>query len=384
MVDAARVKKALGGTIPALDGLRGLAILLVLAHNFNPFDGATSLPRKLVDIVMNAGWVGVQLFFVLSGFLITGILIDTKPARNGYRAFFGRRLVRIFPLYYVSLFVALVVLPRLSLPASLAAGREHQIYLWTYVSNWVQPFGMTVALVPHFWSLAVEEQFYLVWPFVVRGLSARRLLQVAVALLIVGLASRLAVRGALGNEEAAYMWTVCRVDALSFGALAAIAVRNPSMLAWLVARERVLLVASLAGLLILFGVTKGLPRVSFLEESLGYTALALCFAGWLLAAVVRHVRADGAGGVLTLRPLREVGKYSYGMYVFHLPLHLLAGQRLLGGSVSDASLPVGLGYFAGATLATFAAAFVSYHLLERHFLQLKRYFVAEAPRATPR
>lgn len=377
MVDAARAKKALGGTIPALDGLRGLAILLVLAHNFNLFEGATSLPRKLLDIVMNAGWIGVQLFFVLSGFLITGILIDTKPAKNGYRAFFGRRLVRIFPLYYAALFVALVVMPRLALPAPLAAGREHQIYLWTYVSNWVQPFGMTVALVPHFWSLAVEEQFYLVWPFVVRGLSPRRLFQVACGLVIVGLASRLAVRGWLHNEEAAYMWTVCRFDALSFGALGAIAVRNDPMRAWLAERERLLLIGSFTGLVVLFGVTKGLPRVSVLVQSLGYTALALCFAGWLLAAVTRHLR-EGPGGVLALRPLREVGKYSYGMYIFHLPLHLLAGERLLGGPVKDASLVVGLGYFAAATAATFAFAFASYHVLERHFLGLKRYFVAES------
>jgi len=371
--------RASKGTIPALDGLRGIAILLVLAHNFNLFEGSTALAGRLVDAVMNAGWVGVQLFFVLSGFLITGILLDTKKAPNGYRAFFGRRMLRIFPLYYGALFVAFVVLPHVQLSPELEAGREHQVYLWTYLSNWVQPYGRTVALAPHFWSLAVEEQFYLAWPFVVRNLSSRRLLILTSVVIVLAIAVRVVLRVATGNVELPYMWTVCRLDALAFGAAAAVLMRSKVAAEWLMKRERALTAVGIGGLALTFLATGGLPRTSFLMQSAGYTVLSLLFTLWLLGAVVRHVRVEAEplkqrASWLSCAPLRAFGKYSYGIYVFHLPIHLLVGLQVLGGPVKAASGPLGAAYFAGATALTFALAYVSYHLLEKHFLRLKRWF----------
>ncbi|HZJ61945.1 MAG TPA: acyltransferase [Kofleriaceae bacterium] len=161
--------------VPALDGVRGLAILLVLAHNLSPFESTRRLIDLSAGLTFDFGWVGVQLFFVLSGYLISGILLDTRGAPGYYRAFFGRRVLRIFPLYYGVLFLCLVLLPVLGLaPDALLADRRHSVWLWTYLINWAEPLGAAIAVFPHFWSLAVEEQFYLVWPFVVSRTPPRR------------------------------------------------------------------------------------------------------------------------------------------------------------------------------------------------------------------
>jgi len=161
--------------IPALDGLRALAILLVIPHNLD----ILSAPYRAVEVppvtVMHAGWIGVQLFFVLSGFLITGNLLDTRGSANYYRAFIGRRALRILPLYYGVLLVTFVLVPLLgSMPEKLQETAPNQVWLWTFLLNWSAPYGHTVVGFGHFWSLAVEEQFYLLWPFVVARCGPRQ------------------------------------------------------------------------------------------------------------------------------------------------------------------------------------------------------------------
>jgi peptidoglycan/LPS O-acetylase OafA/YrhL len=114
--------------LPALDGLRGVAILVVLIHTFGLLDAPTTLAGRVFGAFMSQGWVGVQLFFVLSGFLITGILFDTQGAENYYSGFYARRVLRIFPLYYGTLLLTLVILPVfVSLPAPLAHDRQYGI-----------------------------------------------------------------------------------------------------------------------------------------------------------------------------------------------------------------------------------------------------------------
>ena len=158
--------------IPALDGIRGLAILLVLLCHF-PLYGdmqPTIFIDKLFYAMTRAGWCGVDLFFVLSGFLITGILYDAKGSRFFFRNFYMRRCLRIFPLYYGVLAVFFVIVPFV-----LPLGRNYELFLkdqawyWSYLTNikiaiegWPKFYALA-----HFWSLAVEEQFYFVWPFVV-------------------------------------------------------------------------------------------------------------------------------------------------------------------------------------------------------------------------
>ncbi len=140
-----------------IEGLRGLAIFLVLLHNIDAFpdEGLFRAPSA----VSYAGWVGVQLFFVISGYLITGGLLDTRSASNYFSGFLMRRVLRILPLYLFALVLFLVVLPRiLELPVEILRTYSEQAPLWLFMNNWTQPYSGAVYWFPHFWSLAVEEQ----------------------------------------------------------------------------------------------------------------------------------------------------------------------------------------------------------------------------------
>src|SRR3984885_7746101 len=160
--------------IPALDGIRGLAIIWVVLHNATgiPLTLPASRWLHLFPLLASRGWIGVQLFFALSGFLITAGLLDSQRTAHYFRNFYAKRALRILPLYYAVLFALLVVLPHLITPRSHYS-HEDQAALWLFVLNWtnLQPYGFG-----HFWSLAVEEQFYLFWPLVGWRLPPPRLL----------------------------------------------------------------------------------------------------------------------------------------------------------------------------------------------------------------
>jgi peptidoglycan/LPS O-acetylase OafA/YrhL len=377
-------------TVPALDGVRGLAILLVLAHNLNPFPGDGGLIERWVELATNFGWVGVQLFFVLSGYLISGILLDTRGAPRYYRAFFGRRVLRIFPLYYGVLVVCLVVLPAFGLaPDRLLADREHHIWLWTYLVNWAEPLGAGVLAFPHFWSLAVEEQFYLVWPFVVRRTTPRRLLTVAIALVVVAFASRLALRLAGADDQGPYMFTICRMDALGLGGAVAAVLRIPAYRARVVQWRDRITAAMIAVFAIGLIATRGYARTSYADQTFGYTILAVTFAALVLLAVLDHERGHERGrgwigAALSNAVLRSFGKYSYAIYLFHQLLNQLIGVPVLHRLVpDDIGIAAGAIYMLAVTAASYALAVVSYHGYEKHFLALKRYFRPGQPADPP-
>jgi peptidoglycan/LPS O-acetylase OafA/YrhL len=367
--------------LPALDGVRGLAILLVLAHNLNLLEGNPSGPLRAVSLAMDLGWIGVQLFFVLSGFLITGILLDTRKADNYWRAFLGRRALRILPLYYATLFAAFVVAPLLGHPAP---GAEHQAWLWAYLANWAHPFGRTVSILPHFWSLSVEEQFYLLWPFAVYYLSPRTLGALCAALAGVALISRVMLRASewSGAADAAYTFTLCRVDALVLGAAAALASRSSRALAVLGGRLPLLRYGALALLVLTVVITRGAPRAGILTQVYGYSLFAVSFTALVLDAAIA-TGTDPLVRALSFPPLRAVGRYSYAMYVLHSPLHLLVGLRCVARVTEGAAPGLGLaiGYFVLSTAATFVAAVASYYLLEKHFLALKDRIVPRTARS---
>jgi peptidoglycan/LPS O-acetylase OafA/YrhL len=370
--------------VPALDGVRGLAILLVLAHNLNPFEGSDRALQRFAELASTFGWVGVQLFFVLSGYLISGILLDTRGAPHYYRAFFGRRMLRIFPLYYGVLLLSFVIAPVLGVtPERLLVNRENQIWLWTYLVNWAEPLGAGVLAFPHFWSLAVEEQFYLVWPFVVRRTTPRRLLHVVAALVVIAFASRLGLRLAGASEAGPYMFTICRMDALGLGAAVAALLRIPAYRAR-AARWRGVTLAVSALFVLGLLATRGYPRTSFLDQTFGYTILAVTFALLVLVTVLDHERGRGwIGAVFRNAVLRSFGKYSYAIYVFHQPLNQMVGTPLLHQLTPQGiGLKAGCAYMLSVTATSYALAWVSYHGYEKHFLALKRYF-QPGPRPAP-
>ncbi|MEM8865655.1 MAG: acyltransferase, partial [Planctomycetota bacterium] len=228
--------------IPALDGVRGLGVLMVVIYHSSHVPSGDLLLQAFA-LVRSMLWIGVDLFFVLSGFLITRILISTHDSPQYFRSFYVRRTVRIFPLYYGVLFALFVGLPAMAwivggpiaeLTASGAYRQlaEHQVWLWTYLQNFFQargPTGQPGAGLPglgHFWSLAIEEQFYLVWPamiwLVARGENLTRRIAMLCCVIVT---ATLAIRSGLvisGAEPwAIFHWTFTRCDALAWGALAA-------------------------------------------------------------------------------------------------------------------------------------------------------------------
>ncbi len=373
-------RQANASHIPGLDGLRGVAILLVLVHMLNLLEAEHGMPAWVFSRISQIGWTGVQLFFVLSGFLITGILLDTQRSKKYFSAFYGRRTLRIFPLYFSVLTLAFVILPWLgSVPPSVATDQHHQIWLWTYLSNWAAIFDQGSKAFPHFWSLAVEEQFYLVWPLLVRSRSTEQCLRFCLGVAALALALRCVLAGAGVSDDLIYENSFCRMDALALGGAAAAAVRIPAWNARLLAMHDRCLVW--AGMLGLFGllVTRGFWTGTLVGITVGYTIVAL--TGTLLLIAIVGAEASGGSGwvrIFRWRPLRAMGKYSYAIYIFHKPLHDLAGKPLLKALRIDVSQSVvwSAAYMAVAIACSFLLAFCSWHLLEKRFLRMKRFFVA--------
>ena len=235
LAPAGRAERPSAARVPVLDGLRGIAILAVMLYHFQQYgvmDGGSGWEAVYAGVV-GLGWTGVNLFFVLSGFLITGILYDSREDAHYYRVFYARRTVRIFPLYYATLAAYFLVIPlvrrHLHAPDLVdLAGTAAQFCTWTYLLNWLigaKGFTVVSALIQHFWSLSIEEQFYVVWPWIVRNLTRRRLMLLCAGLTAGALALR-AMLDLLHRADAAYTWTFCRTDAMAIGALIALAARD--------------------------------------------------------------------------------------------------------------------------------------------------------------
>ena len=372
--------------VPALDGVRGLAILAVMAFHFTlRMPDATSGDR-LVHRVLGAGWAGVDLFFVLSGLLITTLLLDAKGAPHYYRTFYGRRALRIFPLYYgfLALYFLLVV-------HRGTTGDDHYLWheqgwWWSYLDNWWLAFVRRTEPPNYFWtgpfwSLAVEEQFYLLWPTLVLLLTRRRLAIVCGAIIIGAPIFRLWLRAHHAALIAPYAVTPARLDSLAVGALLAIVLAD-HRLAHVGSRIFIGLGVMAAAITVaVFHVHGGLWTYGGWEEGPGYTIMAIGWGG-LVAAGATAVRGTIPARVLGARWLRALGKYSYAMYVFHVPIWahvqplVFPGNRVPAVLGSHVLPSVALGVLCG--LLTFAAALASWNLYEKQFLKLKRYF-AYAP-----
>jgi peptidoglycan/LPS O-acetylase OafA/YrhL len=384
--------------IPSLDGLRALAVTGVLfCHVNNKWDvpplGAGSNP---VSVLFGWGWVGVHLFFVLSGYLITGILYDAKPEAGYFRNFYARRALRIMPLYFGYLLCTLVILPPiLSIlplraytflaPSEITQG--DMLSLIFYFANFQIAFtGHYLGIFHPFWSLAVEEHFYLLWPLVVWSLCRRNLMRVCLVGLAASLGLRVAIIGAGAHEEIARLITPSCLDGLLAGGWLALARRDQAD--WAKVRQWSLpvIVASAGFLLsLMLGQMHFIPDLDLrtnrqsiysgiLLNTLGITVMAGLFSA-MTARAVDARQGSWQSRVLGHRSLVAIGKYSYGIYVFH-PLVLLYIYRFTVVRfapyvpVSLTKLIVGIWLL----VASFGVAWLSYHCYEVHFLRLKRLF----------
>jgi len=382
------------GQILTLDGLRGVAILLVCFHHQTllPLEGGSALDHWFARLFY-VGWCGVDLFFVLSGFLITGLLLDARGDPHYFRNFYARRTLRIFPLYYAVVFFSLIILPHLPfVPAEKAQnfGRidGDEIWYWTYLSN----FAIAKAgqwrhgILDISWSLAIEEQFYLMWPLVVATLGRKALLRVCAGLVVLAPLSRLALFAGGASPLAAYVLTPARLDTLAIGALLAIASRSPGGLSpWLPAARGA--GAVLAGALgVWFLAAGGLDPMRPVFLVLGFSLLALGF-GALLVLVVSAQPGSLLHAVFASRVLRAFGKYSYAIYLFHLPLRAFVRDIWFTPSsvppLAGSLIPGQLLFYVVSTGIAFVAAAVSWFAYESRFLALKRFFPQRSRAPTP-
>jgi len=375
------------GHLLQLDGLRGLAILFVLLYHFTDqfetrFGDFYQSKATIVQVlrkVFGAGWSGVDLFFVLSGFLITGILCDTKQSRAYFSSFYLRRLLRIFPLYYGFLFGLLILLPLIWKPSSQTWQllQEKQAWYWSYLSNWLCAIKGDFKLMPagYTWSLAVEEQFYLFWPFVVYLLSRRALLVSCACLLLLSVTARFVLAAFGVPATSLYVVPCTHLDPLLVGALLALAFRTPGWMPKHLLLFPVVALLSVAGVVVLFSIQGKLKFWEVRTATLGILLLSLVF-GYVLYAALISRKSSLLYRVLTAVPLRSFGRYSYAIYLFHPPIgDALAGYfnpiRFKGASHSV--LVPFLFFTVAAIGVSWIAGFISWHLYEKHFLKLKKY-----------
>jgi peptidoglycan/LPS O-acetylase OafA/YrhL len=385
-----------GKHVLALDGLRGIAIIFVMLFHYinsSNFAAGSQLTRRISSVAA-CMWTGVDLFFVLSGFLITGILLRAKDEPSYFTNFYMRRVLRIFPLYYGALVLIFLIVPHFVPVVTPAVKRvyDSQGWLWAYAEDVVimvrnqDYFDVDWLWIGQFWSLAVEEHFYLVWPLLVFLCGRRALIATTLGLMLVTPLLRAAMLAHHIDPAAIYTSTLSRSDELACGGLVAILAEKRSY----ESMAKLARWGALASCSYLFSVILVRRKPLYWEHwtslGLGFSALALGFAALIVFALAP--RRNLLRRVLENRVLRGFGKYSYGAYVIHTPLQpvylrLFPPERIglaARGLGYTASRLVGLLGFAALGIAvTMVLAFVSFSVYEKPFLKLKRYFEYEEP-----
>lgn len=374
----------------ALDGLRAVAVLMVFCQHYGAAKGW----------IFGWGWAGVDVFFVLSGFLITGILYDSQNRQHRYRDFYARRTLRIFPLYYAVWIVILLLTPvahwqwnwRWALwPAYIGnyarffflhiPGDPYQFDRLLFGQNVEHWFGTPMHLwIGHFWSLCVEEQFYLIWPFIVYTVRKRtNLIKICIAVIIAMPLCRwlltLLLPSPLLRMELFYRSLPTRLDALLIGGLIALLLKGPEQ-QWLSAWRRGLLVGTGTAFVMVYLISVKFLKLPYYGSAtnwigiVGFTLIDV-FAGALILECIHP--GSWLGQILSFKPLRLLGIVSYGFYVYHDLLHDFFGffAARFFPSMGYAGIVV------TALVGTALISTLSYQLLEKPMLKLKARFTSQ-------
>jgi peptidoglycan/LPS O-acetylase OafA/YrhL len=325
------------------------------------------------------GWLGVDLFFVLSGFLITDILLKTVNSPGYFKNFYVKRVLRIFPLYFLSLIIFLLILPKVSgFPLDMSFYIGHQWWFWTYLQNWFLIFydvGNTTTAIQHYWSLAVEEQFYIVWPLVIFLIrKPKLLLAIAGFLLMVVICARVYM-WSIQIKDLNYfgLYTYTRIDGICIGSMLAIL---QFMRSSFINRYFTVLILLLAAMNFVFYFINKAYNFTFPYFAIvGYTTFAMLFA------IIVHEVIQGKNRILNLilniKPLRFFGRISYGLYIFHWPVYLILygwiDEKVRSAiKVSENSLAVIVSIL--LTIIGILISTLSFYTFERYFLKKKKAF----------
>jgi peptidoglycan/LPS O-acetylase OafA/YrhL len=341
-----------------LDGVRAIAALMVIMFHFFTTVEINSSTLSILQKTSVFGQTGVTLFFVLSGFLITRILISMKEHNGDFRAFYARRILRIFPLYYLFLLMYYFLVPLL-MGSGITPFKE-QIYYYTFLQSFTETFNWNVDGPDHFWSLAVEEHFYLFWPFIVYFASVKNLYRL-IGLIIIG-AFLLRIYMLSLNYDV-YYFTFTRFDSLAIGALLSLLElknffikENASKFLWLTIGIFVP-----TGIIWMFftGESNNVIQV-FKYLLLSFTYFALI--GYVLSAS----KERGINRILQSSFFSYTGKISYGLYVYH-PLVFALVKQYIHTNFWVLNLITGVSF-------TFLTASLSFHFFEERILGLKKHF----------
>jgi peptidoglycan/LPS O-acetylase OafA/YrhL len=323
---------------PALDGVRAIAITMVMI--FHLAQGGIRIPGPTV-----IGQTGVDLFFVLSGFLITGILLKSPQGDwHEIRTFYIRRTLRIFPLYYATILL-------LDL-----AGRHVSFAFWIYLQDFYYAANWPIGEPIHFWSLAIEEQFYLLWPFVVLFLPRRRLMPALWLMIAAALLCRFPL---IHAGISPFFFPLSRFDALSAGGVLALLHHAGRLTRY---RRPMIAICLCAAILVAVQgrAAAHAPNLLWVQVT-KFTALAAFYAAGI--GIVLTSRPNPVNRLLASAPFRFVGRIAYGLYVFHpivfgiVFVHFAAQSSLIRAAL--------------AVAATFACTLISWYGMERYMIALK-------------
>jgi peptidoglycan/LPS O-acetylase OafA/YrhL len=346
--------------LPALDVLRGIAILIVVVHHYVPEQYKPPL-----------FWSGVDLFFVLSGFLITNILLKNSAAKNYYQTFYLRRAARILPLYWLLLLVFGLVMNME--PEMLGSSFARHLPLWSYLTFtqnfmyaarnfWRDPW-LDVT-----WSLALEEQFYIFLSISVRNLNKKLLIGLSIFLILLAPVLRLLAE----NPLSGYILPLHRADSLMLGVLIAIIWQSKSGQAFFYSHKKYFLFALplfFLGIAYLIAVKAGLGT------PLPHFILAFFYADLLILALIHPLEKPGP--LFGNKFLDWLGLRSYGIYLLHKPFRLVVITLLAKQSmVFEPWVNLLL-----ITILLFVFAEISYRLIEKPMMNLGHRFKYDAPQA---